>query len=60
MKIPVLHLYGKTIWSPAEFWIKHTQNTQNLLKLVGIKKPTQEAEDVRKSALQYIDDGLER
>ncbi|KAL0477343.1 WASH complex subunit 7 [Acrasis kona] len=53
--LPIIHLYGNTVWSCSEFF---NSKTPDLLRLIGVKYPKKEIDDVKMSTLKVGDDNL--
>jgi WASH complex subunit 7 len=50
--LPVIHLYGNTVWSSAEFFLN---KIPDMLRLIGVRNPRKEIDDTRATALKNLD-----
>jgi WASH complex subunit 7 len=54
-QLPIIHLYGTSVWSSSEFFLS---KTPDMLRIIGVKNPRKEINDTRALALKNGDDKL--
>jgi WASH complex subunit 7 len=53
--LPIVHLYGNTVWSSAEFFLN---KIPDMVRLLGIRNPRKEILDSRAYALKNLDSSI--